>query len=135
MDAGWRFALGHASDHHKDFDFATVMFSSAKAGSADGPASPRFDDRAWRTLDLPHDWAVELPFDQRGDGSHGSKAIGWHFPENSVGWYRKSLSISKDDFGKRIGIEFDGVYRDSIVWVNGFRLGREPSGYAASTTT
>jgi beta-galactosidase len=131
MDAGWRFALGNAADQHKDFDFATVPFFFAKAGYGDGPASPRFDDRTWRSVDLPHDWAVELPFDQRGDGNHGSKAIGRNFPENSIGWYRKSFTVAKEDLGRRIGIDFDGVYRDAQVWVNGFYLGTEPSGYTS----
>jgi len=131
MDSGWQFALGHASDQHKDFDHATVPFFFAKAGYGDGPASPKFDDRTWRTVDLPHDWAVELPFDERGDGNHGSKAIGRNFPANSVGWYRKTFTIPKEDLGRRIEIAFDGVYRDSAVWVNGFCLGVEPSGYSS----
>src|ERR1700722_11823955 len=76
MDADWRFALGHAYDTQKDFNYSTVPFFFAKAGYGDGPASPKFDDRTWRVLDLPHDWAVELPFDQRGTENHGSKAIG-----------------------------------------------------------
>jgi hypothetical protein len=130
MDAGWHFALGNAADQHKDFDFATIPFFFAKAGYGDGPASPKFDDRTWRVVNLPHDWAVELPFDRRGDGNHGSKAIGRNFPENSVGWYRKSFTIPAEDLGRRIGIDFDGVYRDSQVWVNGFYLGTEPSGYS-----
>ena len=131
MDTGWRFALGNAADQHKDFDFATIPFFFAKAGYGDGPASPKFDDRTWRTVNLPHDWAVELPFDRRGDGNHGSKAIGRNFPENSVGWYRKTFTIPAEDFGRRIGIAFDGVYRDSQVWVNGFYIGTEPSGYSS----
>ena len=131
MDFGWRFALGHAYDQHKDFDYATLLFSFAQAGSGDGPASPRFDDRTWRTLDLPHDWAVELPFDAKGDGNHGFKALGRYFPENSVGWYRKTFTIPKEDLGRRIGIEFDGVFRDSVVWLNGFYLGAERSGYGS----
>ena len=130
MDAGWHFALGNANDQHKDFDFATIPFFFAKAGYGDGPASPKFDDRTWRTVNLPHDWAVELPFDRRGDGNHGSKAIGRNFPESSVGWYRKTFTIPSEDLGRRIGIDFDGVYRDSQVWVNGFYLGTEPSGYS-----
>jgi len=130
MDAGWHFALGNAADQHKDFDFATIPFFFAKAGYGDGPASPKFDDRTWRVVNLPHDWAVELPFDRRGDGNHGSKAIGRNFPENSVGWYRESFTIPAEDLGRRIGIDFDGVYRDSQVWVNGFYLGTEPSGYS-----
>jgi len=131
MDSGWQFALGDACDQRKDFDYATLLFSFAKAGSGDGPASPRFDDRTWRTLDLPHDWAVELPFDAKGDANHGSKAIGRFFPENSVGWYRKTFTIPKEDFSRRIGIDFDGVFRDSVVWVNGFYLGTERSGYSS----
>jgi beta-galactosidase len=129
MDKGWRFALGNAADPHKDFDFATVPFFFAKAGYGDGPASVKFDDRAWRSVDLPHDWAVELPFDSRGDGNHGSKAIGRNFPENSVGWYRRAFDLPKSDLGRRIVLEFDGVYRNSEVWVNGFYMGTEPSGY------
>jgi beta-galactosidase len=129
MDAGWRFALGNATDTRKDFNFATVPFTFAKAGYGDGPSSPKFDDRAWRVLDLPHDWAVELPFDSHGDGNHGSKAIGRNFPENSIGWYRKTFTVPKEDLGRRLGIDFDGVYRDSMVWVNGFYLGNEHSGY------
>jgi len=130
MDPGWRFALGHATDPDKDFGFGKAYFSFwAKAGMADGPAAPAFDDRAWRVLDLPHDWAVELPFDERGSFSHGYKAMGRAFPQNSVGWYRKKFFIPKEDQGKRISLEFDGVFRDSIVWLNGFYLGREQSGY------
>jgi beta-galactosidase len=129
FDANWRFALGNAADPQKDFGYSTVSFSFAKTGAGDGPASPGFDDRAWRTLDLPHDWAVELPFDPRGDGNHGSKAIGRNFPENSVGWYRKTFNLPKEALGKRIGIDFDGVYRDSTVWVNGFYIGNQHSGY------
>ena len=131
MDAGWRFALGNARDPQKDFDFAQVPFFIAKAGYGDGPASSNFDDQGWRMVDLPHDWAVELPFDRRGNGNHGSKAIGVNFPQNSVGWYRKSFTIPKEDWGRRIGIDFEGVYRHSQVWVNGFYLGTEDSGYSS----
>ncbi len=130
MDFGWRFALGHATDPDKDFGFGTAYFSMfAKAGKADGPADPAFDDRGWRTLNLPHDWAVELPFDEKAGFSHGYKALGRAFPQNSVGWYRKIFFIPKEDQGKRISLEFDGVFRDSMVWVNGIYLGREQSGY------
>jgi beta-galactosidase len=130
MDFGWRFALGHSYDTKKDFDNGSGYFSYfAKTGYADGAASINFDDRGWRKLDLPHDWCVELPFDARGGHSHGYRAIGRDFPENSVGWYRKNFSVPESDLGKRIFIEFDGVFRNSIVWVNGFYLGNEHSGY------
>ena len=130
MDFGWRFALGHACDTKKDFDNGSGYFSYfAKTGYGDGAAAKDFDDRGWRKLDLPHDWCVELPFDNRGGYSHGYKAIGPHFPENSIGWYRKNFSIPESDLGRRIFVEFDGVFRNSIVWVNGFYLGTEHSGY------
>ena len=130
MDFGWRFALGHATDADKDFGFGTGYFSYfAKAGNGDGPADPKFDDRAWRVINLPHDWAVEQPFDEKGSFSHGYKAIGRAFPEASVGWYRKIFFIPKTDQGRRISIEFDGVYRDAAVFVNAFYMGKEDSGY------
>jgi beta-galactosidase len=132
MDAGWRFALGHATDLARDFDYGTGYFSDeAKAGFGDGPAAATFDDRAWRRIDLPHDWAAEAPFAPNASPSHGFKAIGRNFPERSVGWYRKSFSIPSSDLGRRISLEFDGVFRDSVVWVNGFRLGRHESGYSS----
>ncbi|MDP3683668.1 MAG: beta galactosidase jelly roll domain-containing protein, partial [Ignavibacteria bacterium] len=130
MDFGWRFALGHSYDTKKDFDNGSSYFSYiTKSGYGDGAAAKDFDDRGWRILDLPHDWCIELPFDKRGGFSHGYKAIGRNFPENSVGWYRKKFSIPETDLGKRISLEFDGVFRNSIVWVNGFYLGNEHSGY------
>jgi beta-galactosidase len=130
LDRGWRFALGHASDTERDFGHGTRDFSYyAKAGYGDGPANPKFDDRAWRVLDVPHDWAVELPFNQRGTKSHGYRAIGYRFPENSIGWYRKIFTIPKSDLGRRVVVEFDGVHRDARVWVNGFYLGDHHSGY------
>ena len=129
IDAGWRFAFGHPFDTTKDFGHATGYFSYlTKAGYGDGPAAAKFDDRAWRTLDLPHDWAVEAPFAADGSHSHGYKAIGRRYPERSVGWYRKTFTVPTADLGRRIAVEFDGVFRDSVVWINGFYLGRQPSG-------
>ena len=131
LDTGWKFHLGHAVDAKLDFDYATGGFSYlAKTGFGSGASAPDFNDRGWRQLNLPHDWAVELPFSSRGSGSHGFKAIGRNFPESSVGWYRKRFTIAADDLGKRISLEFDGVFRDSIVWINGHFLGREESGYS-----
>jgi beta-galactosidase len=131
MDANWRFAPGHATDVRKDFDHATGDFSHfAKTGFGSGASAPQFDDSGWRKLDLPHDWAVELPFSERGSKSHGHKAIGRNFPENSVGWYRRKFTVPASDLGRRVSIQFDGVFRDSIVWINGHYLGTEESGYS-----
>jgi beta-galactosidase len=134
FDSSWKFAYGHPSDASKDFGNATGYFSYlAKAGYGDGPAAPGFDDRAWRVLDLPHDWVVEQPFNSKGSHSHGYKAIGRNFPDASVGWYRKEFFIPESDLGHRISITFDGVCRDAKVWVNGHYLGNEPSGYCSFT--
>jgi beta-galactosidase len=130
MDFGWRFAFGHPSDSRKDFNYGTAYFSYlAKAGNGDGAAAVNFDDRAWRKLNLPHDWAVEQPFSANASFSHGFKAIGKNFPEASVGWYRKNFFIPQSDTGRKISVAFDGVFRNSIVWVNGHYLGTEESGY------
>lgn len=130
LDAGWRFALGHATDPARDFGHATGFFSYlAKTGYGDGPASPAFDDRGWRVVNVPHDWAVEQPFDPRASHSHGYRAVGPRFPESSVGWYRRSFPVAATDLGRRIHLEFDGVYRAARVFVNGFYVGEEPSGY------
>lgn len=132
MDRGWRFAFGHATDPAKDFNYAGSYFSYyAKTGNGAGPAAMNFRDSSWRMLNLPHDWAVEMPFDSRGTSSHGSKAVGVKFPETSVGWYRKTFVIAPSDLGKRISIEFDGVFRDARVWINGHYLGNEESGYTS----
>jgi beta-galactosidase len=128
----WKFALGHATDAGQDYNHGTGYFSYfAKTGYGDGPAARDFDDRPWRVLNLPHDWCVELPFAADGSHSHGYWAIGRNYPENSVGWYRKHFMIAEKDLGKKISIEFDGVHRDAQVWVNGFYLGTQESGYAS----
>jgi len=130
IDAGWRFAFGHPHDTAKDFGHAEAYFSYlAKTGSADGPAGAVFDDRAWRQLNLPHDWAVEQPFSEKASYSHGFHAAGKGFPDKSIGWYRKQINISKEDLGRIITLKFDGVFRNCKVWFNGHFLGTEESGY------
>jgi len=132
LNDDWKFAMGHAQDKDADFGFNKGYFSyMAKTGYGDGPANGGFDDRGWRPVDLPHDWGVEMPYDPAGSHSHGYKAFGPGFPENSVGWYRKSVFIPEEDLGRRISIEFEGVYRDAMVFVNGFFAGQEPSGYVS----
>jgi len=126
----WQFAFGHPSDVEKDFNVGTSYFTYlAKAGYGDGAASQDFDDRSWRTLDLPHDWAAEMGFSPDASHSHGYKTVGPGFPDTNIGWYRKTFFIPEEDDGKRVFIEFDGVFRDSKIWVNGFYCGHEPSGY------
>jgi beta-galactosidase len=120
LDANWKFHLGD------DWPNALAL---DKAGSSSGPASEKFNDTAWRSLDLPHDWAIELPFDKNSDGSHGFKPVGPGFPKNSIGWYRRTFELPAADDGKRIWLTFDGVFRDATVWVNGWLVTRHEGGY------
>ncbi|MDQ1165339.1 beta-galactosidase GalA [Flavobacterium sp. SORGH_AS_0622] len=130
IDKEWKFSFGHLYDTKKDFGHAEGYFSYlTKTGFGDGPAAKDFDDRAWRKLDLPHDWAVEQPFSESASFSHGFKAAGKNFPEKSIGWYRKKITIPNEDLGRTISLKFDGVFRNSKVFFNGFYLGTEQSGY------
>ncbi len=89
-----------------------------------------FDDSAWRDVDLPHDWAIELPFqNDPALSSKGYYPLGRAYPETSVGWYRRIFEISAEDAGKRIFVEFDGSYRETMVVFNGFYIGRHSGGY------
>ena len=73
-------------------------------------------------MNLPHDWAVELPFDKNSDTSHGFKPVGPGFPKNSIGWYRRAFDLPASDAGKRIWLDFDGAFRDTTVFVNGWEV-------------
>lgn len=138
--ADWRFHLGHASDIVRDFGFGRNQRTYAKAGVTADASKPDFDDKGWASVMVPHDWAVALPFakpktpaikgDEDADAAHGFKAIGRDFPENSVGWYRTPIVVSAADRDRRLWLEFDGVFRDCIVFVNGYVAARNESGYA-----
>jgi beta-galactosidase len=132
FDEGWKFHFGNASDPSKDFNYGIATIFS-KTGAAPGTAiDPRFKDADWRSLDLPHDWAVELPFVNSTSFdvlAHGYKPVGGLYPETSIGWYRKHFSVEKKDSGQRFQIQFDGVFRDAEFWINGFYLGNNKSGY------
>lgn len=131
IDSDWRFAFGN-TDPAKDFGAGTEYFNYlTKAASIhnQGPYAEKFNDSTWTRVDLPFDFVVDLPFDSVASHSHGYKTVGWKYPATSVGWYRKVLPISEADSAKRISLTFDGIFRDSKVWFNGFYLGGEPSGY------
>lgn len=130
IDEGWRFSFGHPYDTEKDFNHGTAYFSYlSKTGNGDGPAAKSFDDRAWRLLNLPHDWAVEQSFGEKASFSHGFKESGKGYADKSIGWYRKKINIPEGDLGRIITLQFDGVFRNSKVWFNGHFLGTEESGY------
>ena len=136
FDKDWQFAFGDASSPAKDFGCGTEYFNYlTKAASIhnEGPDTPKFDASGWTIVDLPHDWVVDLPYAAEASHSHGYKTVGYKYPQTSVGWYRKTFTVPEDDYGKHLWLQFDGIFRDSRVWVNGFYLGGEPSGYAVQT--
>ena len=145
FDTGWRFAFGHLNDVEKDFGYGADQRTYAKQGIGALVAKADYDDSQWRPVTLPHDWAVELPFvhkepktplkpDDHGAvwdpaANHGYKPLGRDYPETSVGWYRKTFTLDAADKGKRISLEFDAVFRDAMVVINGYIVKRNDSGY------
>ncbi len=121
LDANWRFHLGDILPPPVG---DTKTYFRVKAGGACGAADPNFDDAEWRLVNLPHDWAVEGGFDRTANMDHGYRATG-------IGWYRRSFVLPREDEGRRLSIEFDGVFRNCTVWLNGHRLGRHRSGYTS----
>ncbi|HEX8850490.1 MAG TPA: glycoside hydrolase family 2 TIM barrel-domain containing protein [Gemmatimonadaceae bacterium] len=104
FDAGWKFQLGDVSG---------------------GQDSSR-DDSRWRALDLPHDWSIEGDFSETNPAGAGGGAL-----PGGVGWYRKHFTVPASDSARLTFVEFDGVYRDSEVWINGHYLGKRPYGYSS----
>jgi len=130
FDFGWKFQMGHGSDPARDLGFGNSQGDFAKTGEFEF-SKGKFDDSKWRTLNLPHDWAVELPFVRdEVQNSHGFKPLGRRYPETSVGWYRREFEVPASDEGRRISIEFDGAFRSVLVFVNGCFIGRNDNGYA-----
>lgn len=110
---------------------ATLAFDRAwrfHLGDAAAAQDPTFSDSGWRTLDVPHDWSIEGEFsDSNPAGASGGALPG------GVGWYRKTFSVAARDSGRLVFVEFDGVYRNSQVWINGQYLGKRPYGYSSFT--
>ena len=133
LDEGWQFAFGDASSPEKDFGCGTEYFNYlTKAASIHnaGPYSPGFDASDWQIVDLPHDWVTLLPYSPDASHSHGYKQIGYAYPQNSVGWYRKTFTLPQDGSDRIYWLQFDGIFRNCSVFLNGFYLGGEASGYA-----
>jgi beta-galactosidase len=86
----------------------------------------KFDDSDWRTLNLPHDWSIEGEFNKENPATPGGGAL-----PGGIGWYRKTFTITETDKDKLIFIDFDGVYENSKVWINGHYLGKRPYGYSS----
>lgn len=92
-------------------------------GDASGADGEQFDDSAWKNVDLPHDYSIDQEYTTAGEAESGYKLGG-------IGWYRKNFKVDESLKGKSIRIDFDGVYMDSTVWINGHRLGNHPYGYS-----
>ncbi len=103
---------------NKDWSFALNPDESK------GLSSPEYDDSGWRILNLPHDWAIEGDFDERNPSGTGGGAL-----PGGIGWYRNTFKVSENDRGQVFRIEFDGVYMNSSVYINGHLLGTRPYGY------
>jgi beta-galactosidase len=95
-------------------------------GEAPGAEKVKFDDSAWRRLELPHDWSIEEPFDRNAACRHDGA-----FLPGGVGWYRRTFKAPAAWKGGKVSVEFDGVYMDSTVWLNGRKLGNHPYGYSS----
>ncbi len=130
LDFGWRFHLGNADDPSLDFGYGRDG-EYQKTGDFFVPSRLDFDDSDWEAIDLPHDWAVALPFhEDPWLTTHGSKPLGRTYPATSIGWYRRVFELPAGDLGRRLSLEFDGVFRNSMAALNGNFLGRNMSGYA-----
>jgi len=102
FDFDWRFSRG---------DFPTAV-------------SPAFDDSDWRKVNLPHDWSIEGPYSAEFSSGNG-------YVPGGIGWYRKHFKLDPTHIDKIIAIEFDGVYNNSSVWINGIFVGQRPYGYSS----
>lgn len=120
FDQSWRFHLG-------DIPFPEIKghaatYGNAKAGNAPGAAALVYDDSGWKVVDLPHDWAVEGPFDKEANVSQGYRPRGF-------AWYRKSFRVDPSDRGKHLELQIDGVSTHCTVWVNGTEVHHNNCGY------
>jgi len=101
-------------------------------GGAQRAEMPEYDDSKWRTVDLPHDWSIEdLPGTQSSFDPTAIGQVSTGFTVGGSGWYRKSFTIPAEQKGKRMHIQFDGIYMDSEFWLNGESIGKHPYGYTS----
>jgi beta-galactosidase len=136
LDEDWKFHFGHAGNAEKDFDYSKTALLHKSNVYATTIVHPKFVDSTWQKINVPHDWLVELPFvksEQVEMDSHGYKPVGGSYPETSIGWYRKHFLVDKSKSNKRFEIQFDGIYRNAEIWLNGFYVGTNFSGYVGNS--
>ena len=95
-------------------------------GDVPGADAVGFPDASWRKLNVPHDWSIEGEFSEKNPATPGGGAL-----PGGIGWYRKSFKISEEDLKRSVFIDFDGVYQNSEVWINGHSLGKRFYGYSS----
>ncbi len=101
-------------------------------GGAQRAEMPEYDDSKWRINDLPHDWSIEdLPGTQSPFHPDAIGQVSTGFTIGGTGWYRKTFSVPAEQKNKRIHIQFDGVYMNSDIWLNGQHLGNHTYGYTS----
>ncbi|WP_428312904.1 beta-galactosidase GalA [Hydrocarboniphaga sp.] len=120
LDEGWRFLQGDVP--LPEIKGHGASYANAKAGEAQGPANTDYDDSQWRRVKLPHDWAVEGPFQAEQDRGQGYRPRG-------IGWYRRYFTLPNSDIGRHIELQFDAIATHSTVWINGIVVNRNWSGY------
>ncbi len=107
----------------------TVSFDSAwkfHLGDVTGAQATTFDDTAWTSLDVPHDWSISLPFNQSSKAGGGGGYL-----DGGTGWYRKTFTLPATSSGQKVFVQFDGVYMDSTVYLNGTQVGARPYGFSS----
>jgi beta-galactosidase len=126
--------VGSATNTSSETYLETIRIDpiATQAGENVSYVQTNYNDSAWRLLNLPHDWVVELPFSSGADGGHGFKSgISGSTSANTIAWYRHTFSLPASYAGQALWLEFGGVYRNCLVWLNGHILGRNVSGYSS----
>ncbi len=95
-------------------------------GDVTGAQATTFDDSSWTGLDVPHDWSIALPFTQNSPAGGGGGYL-----NGGIGWYRKTFTLPASASGQKLFVQFDGVYMDSTVYLNGTQVGARPYGFSS----
>ena len=113
----------------------TILFDADwrfNRGEITGAEAPAFDDSKWRLIDLPHDWSIEnLPGTQSPFAPNAISRMAGGFTTGGTAWYRKTYYVTQEQEGKRIHIQFDGIYMNADIWLNGDHIGNHPYGYTS----
>jgi beta-galactosidase len=130
LDEGWRFHLGDIKPESfpggqgVNLYGPDITYHGAKAGSAWGAAARGYDDKGWKQVQLPHDWVVEQPFDEKALKQQGYRPRG-------IGWYRRTFKLSPADRGRNLELQFDGAASRATVYFNGSEVHHNFSGYTS----